>query len=351
MKTVFFGPFIGEFGWELLYWQGWVRKVCKEEYRGYRKIASSFPGREPFYPYVDEFWPHPQEILDYKISSRGYITDFWRNNFPRPEDRISSQERFEVEPIIRGLLERYKKVLPSDTLYYIPFKMNYYTKDNLWFGVNYPERPISNNDFVTKNIPFQYQCLEEILPTWRGKEFFRQIYNEGKNLIAIFPRYRRFRRPDKNWDQKNYDELIELLQQYCGDRYNIAIFGEPTGAFYAGGVPKNTLDLINIPDEVRMDVQVAALKRTVLALGSMSGAILFALACRVPAVTWGYLKQMPRYYQENFLGTDLIYYPRIKASPRKIFYFCSVILEKKFSLFVKIIPFINIINNAGLKTY
>jgi hypothetical protein len=52
-KVVIFGPFVGEFGWELLFWQGWVRKVSRSEFRDYWKVAVSYPGREVFYPDVD----------------------------------------------------------------------------------------------------------------------------------------------------------------------------------------------------------------------------------------------------------------------------------------------------------
>lgn len=327
MKTVFFGPFIGELGWELLYWQGWVRKVCQGEYKNYRKIASSFPGREAFYPYVDEFWPHPKEILNYKISQRDYITDFWRNGFPNPD---AGKPYPNFEPVIRGLLKEYKQNLPEDTLCYVPFDINYYQKDNIQFGVS--------KDFLTQSIPFKYQLLELIAPTKKGEDAFKKIYRGEKKLIAIFPRCRETQRPDKNWLREKYDILIDLLQQAYGDKYKIAILGEPGGAFYTDGTPKDTLDLINVPSELRMDIQVAALKRTDLVLGGISGAILFALACGVPCITWGYFGEMYRYYKENFLRTKLIYHPIIKVSPQKIFRLCSAVLDGKSSLFIKSIP-------------
>ena len=345
MKTVFFGPFIGEFGWELLYWQGWVRKVCKNEYKDYRKIASSFPGREAFYPYVDEFWPHSKEILSLKISNRNYITDFWKNGFPRLHNLGCKDKSDSKYPnfgdAVGNLLNKYKQRLPDDTLYYVPFRMNHYERDKIKFGVEYPENPNGNKDFITESIPFKYQCLEPIVPTDKGRKAFEEIYTENKKLIAIFPRCRKVRRPDKNWSREKYDVLINLLQKHYGERYKIAIFGEPGGAFYTDRVPQNTLDLINVSPELRMDIQVAALKRAVLALGSMSGAILFALACGAPAITWGDLEQMSRYYKENFLGTKFIYYPEMKVSPRKIFKFCSVTLDNKNSLFVCFVPFVN----------
>jgi len=41
MKTVFFGPFVGEFGWEMLYWHAWVNKVSKNKlYVAQKKICN-----------------------------------------------------------------------------------------------------------------------------------------------------------------------------------------------------------------------------------------------------------------------------------------------------------------------
>ena len=57
---MFFGSFIGEFGWELEHWQGWVRAVCQEFFINHRVIVSSRQEYATLYPYADEFWPLPR---------------------------------------------------------------------------------------------------------------------------------------------------------------------------------------------------------------------------------------------------------------------------------------------------
>ena len=42
---IFAGPFVGEFGWELVFWHGWLRKIKKDLYPNSFFIVSSFPGR------------------------------------------------------------------------------------------------------------------------------------------------------------------------------------------------------------------------------------------------------------------------------------------------------------------
>lgn len=334
-KTVFFGPFVGEFGWELLFWQGWVRKVCKTTYKDYRKIASSFAGREAFYPYVDEFWAHPDQITSVKVSQRHYISDMWKEGFPVPDIKVSYPN---FGPIAEALLEKYKKTLPEDTVYYVPFYTNRDNENDFSFGVKEFKNDKGALVFEAHPIPFSKQDLESIKPTQKGKEAFKNIYSDNQKIIAIFPRNRAVRRPDKNWTKENYDELINLLQKKYGNQYKVAVFGEPGGAFYVDGVPEGVLDLINVPKELRMDIQVVALQNSVLALGSMSGAILFALACGTPSITWGYFNQLARYYKENFINTKFIYWPQIKVSPKIIFKYSKVILENKSPLFMKVTP-------------
>lgn len=341
MKTVFFGPFIGEFGWELSFWQGWVRKVCKGEFKDYRKIAASFPGRQPFYPYVDEFWSLPESFLKLGISGHGYYTDGWRGGYPGrqfetytlrsvlgPLRRLRRPHRIwvekpvdapDVEPQAEAMLVEFKQRLPEDTIYFVPWKWDRYGPDGLEFGLRIPQgvRPTSDVP-VIKHIDFRYQLLEYLEPTPEGERTFRQIVLDERRLIAIFPRCRAIRRADKNWAREKYVELIQRLQSAWPD-FLVAVFGEPGGAYFADGVPGGCLGLIHVQPDRRMDIQVAALKRCVMALGSMSGAMLVALAAGCPALIWGLASSQARYHRENFMGTPMIYYTELDPSVNTVF--------------------------------
>jgi len=60
MKTLFAGPFIGEFGWELFNWQGYIRKMA-ENYD--RVIVSSRKNRKILYEdFCDEFVPYEVDV-------------------------------------------------------------------------------------------------------------------------------------------------------------------------------------------------------------------------------------------------------------------------------------------------
>lgn len=345
MKTVFFGPFVGEFGWELTYWQGWVRDVSRTIFQDYHKIVSSHAGRYPLYPDADEFWPNPDWLSARNYSQRGYITDYWKKGLPIASNKVLKYRfgifpRYTTVPVraekkqqdaslpILDLLDAYKKNLPSDTVYFTPFLLNKCPKYNISFGTYVSPNPNSDSDFQPYRIDLKYQVLEKIKPTTKGKEAFFSLRKDKKKIIAIFPRKRDYRRPNLNWSQDKYSYLIKSLQQHFSNCV-VAIFGEQGGAYYADGVPEGCLDLINVDSLIRMDIQVAALEESVLALGGLSGAIMFALACGCPSLTFGLPELKIRYYQENFLGTKFVYFPFMQAEPEEIFRLAEGMINSK----------------------
>lgn len=55
--VVFFGPWIGEFGWEIMTWQAWCRAEAKKYEKAY---VCSFSDMAPLYQDFAEFVPHDQ---------------------------------------------------------------------------------------------------------------------------------------------------------------------------------------------------------------------------------------------------------------------------------------------------
>ena len=63
MSTIFFGPWIGEFGYELSYWIGECRAI-RDRYPNHKAVASSYFGRGRLYDFVDEFLPHSIDSIN-----------------------------------------------------------------------------------------------------------------------------------------------------------------------------------------------------------------------------------------------------------------------------------------------
>jgi hypothetical protein len=307
MKTVFFGPFVGEFGWELLFWHGWVRRLCRTRYKDYYRIACSFPGRYPFYPEVDEFWPLPKEFLQIPISPRNYMTDYWIAGQPKAD---AGEALPDVWPRLLSVIEDFKKKLPEDTEFIHPWVFRYDREDRRYYGVD--------KDFNTYAPPYSKQVLEKLEPTQIGVEEFKKILKKDEKLIALFPRKKIFRRPDKNWQKEKYEILIKLIQKEL-PCYKVAILGEPDGAFFFDGVPEGCIDLINVNPNQRMDIQLAALKQSELAIGSQSGAITFALNAGCKALSWGLPKGERAFTKENYISSPLFFLPHPNPSVRLVF--------------------------------
>jgi hypothetical protein len=327
--TVVFGPFVGEFGWEFKFWQGWVRRMCRGPYAEHRRIVASFPGRRVFYGDADDFWPHPKEIAADRISSLGYITDYWRGGWPRPNRRYEKRSFFgrrrwvketiesatpvpDVEPQLLALLAEYRAALPPDTTWLLPWRMNE-LPGGLTFGAGYPDAPKQDEDFVQYSIPFHEQQLEPLVPTSAGRRALADIGGDSGPLVAIFPRRRRLRRPDKNWNQDRWDGLLTALRARV-PHLRIAILGEPGGSFYEESVPTGCLDLINVAPDVRLDAQIAVLQRAHVAVGPVSGALLIAQASGAPTVQWDYPGRLHVARAVNFFDTPMVNLENIDPS-------------------------------------
>lgn len=91
MDTLIVGPWVGEFGWELLSWQGWVRVVAKN----YKHVVVSAPrGHEVLYEMATVLIPH----------SLGGTKDCWRGlsldtfELSKVEKRLSAYKGDRLRP-------------------------------------------------------------------------------------------------------------------------------------------------------------------------------------------------------------------------------------------------------------
>jgi hypothetical protein len=347
-KTVFFGPFIGEFGWEIAYWQGWVRRVCREEFKDYRKIASSFPGREPFYPEVDEFWPVSEEFQALEYSAHAYYTDGWRGGLPGVQfvaqiprknfvdgrveieyvDQWSEKplDGEDIEPLALAMLAEFEARLPDDARVIVPWKFNQYDADGIEFGVRLDDEDLPYSQSggprprISLKIHLNHQTPELLKPTAIGRDLFASIIGkDDRPLIALFPRKRDTRRPDKNWPKEKYDQLIPWLQSEY-PHYVVAIFGIPGGSEYVDVAPPGCIDLINISDQHRTDIQLAGLGRSVFATGAGTGGHLLSVYAGCPTIFWS--KSFPQTKPKseifiemrelNPLKTPMYFYPNLQ---------------------------------------
>jgi hypothetical protein len=354
-KVVIFGPFVGEFGWELLFWQGWVKKACRELYVDHYKVAVSYPGRGPFYPDVDEFIPLPDYLFTTGLSARNYICDGWIDGFPgsalsyrwnfinawkdviqgkRPH-KTAIEKKWEgpsIFPLVSTFCDELDQKFSSNAeVHFVsPWRMN--EIGGLHFGWRNPSDLTlygrSNN--VTK-IEFKDQILERIHPIGE----YKHQYIGSKSKVAVFPRKRGFRREDKNWGEDKYRKLIGSLQD---SGYEVAILGDKNGAYFVNNPPNGVVDLVNIEDSERLNTHLHYLTNASYAIGAMSGATLMALAAGTPTVIFGYPNEQMRYHYENYLNTPLFYISEMDPTVNEV-----INAVNKLAAYIKWQPFKDLI--------
>lgn len=336
-KKILFGPFVGEFGWEILFWQGWVKRIIAFYGQDvYEYYVCGYSGRKALYPDCVNFIDLPKDFISKGYSARGYIMDGWFNGYPGylplKIGKSTSPERLEVNLLHKNnhIIQILKNI-----------KSNIYEKKTRYNANIYSEVEIIANSIVKKyEIDVVYSPYKIIKDPLSGYAFgtniedvknqfysnkikmnaVKFIYQDTscigtknvylptkEKIICIFPRNRAQRRSDKNWTKDKYIELINGLQKAANNK--IYLLGEPGSCYFDDQVPPKCIDYINI--DSRVEKQIEILNKCNLAIGSMSGAILFALACGAKTVTWGYEEEQERYYIENFTNSDLTYVSNI----------------------------------------
>ena len=336
-KKILFGPFIGEFGWEILFWQGWVKRIIATYGQDlYEYYVCSYGGRKALYPDCVNYIELPQSFILKRYSARGYIVDGWLNGYPgylplkigesispeKLEVNLHNKNKLhiqilkdiksrlfekkttyindiysEVEIISKNIIDLHK----IDTVY-SPYKIIKDPFSGYEFGTNIQNirAKFYSNKIKMNAVKFKFQDT-----TYIGNK--NNYLPTEEKIICIFPRSRAKRRSDKNWSKEKYTDLIYFLQKTTTNK--IYLLGEPGSCYFDDQVPSGCIDYINI--ESRVEKQIEILNKCNLAVGSMSGAILFALACGAKTVTWGYEEEQERYHIENFTNSDLTYISNI----------------------------------------
>ncbi len=327
MNKIIIGPFLGELGWETLYWSG----ICNQYINKFdfsEIYVICIKGHEGFYPYAKNFFYVPDKYVPPAVSQNAYILDNWINGYPGKATKKINLIR-SLRTSIRNL--SFKKIYQEK-----PYLSggNLYDEINSWLSDLLSRNNLKNCKHLN---PLDESCIDEIglgtkyingIPKIIRPSIYRSygfsphidkelIPEDIKNTIqakdiAIFPRYRKERRPDKNSSEDFYVDLINNINSKYPDR-NIFLIGAPGGAYFVDKKIPGTIDLINLPAEVessRLLIHMYVLNNIYLSLGSISGAILLALSCGSNAITWGEKEQFNRYHIENICLNKLMYIPK-----------------------------------------
>jgi len=244
-KAVIFGPWVGEFGWELFAWQGHIRQIAKSfDF----VIVIGRPGNNFLYnDFSDIFVPFdpPPGTTDSHTNSAFNISSF-------------NIQQFMQSTVDNSILAKYNWV------YLPPVKIGH---------------PPYNHWRASTNIsPFG-----EICPDYR---FLRSADNFCSIDIVIHARSRSIREID-NWDIDNWNKLVKALS---AKSLSVASIGTSEQSKHIDG----TLDMRGSS----IDKTIGLLNSAKCIVGSSSGPMHLATLSGCPQVVWtsNYRQNYSRYH-------------------------------------------------------
>lgn len=243
MKKLIAGPWVGEFGWELFAWQGYIRALSRN-FEQTTIIAR--PGAKPIYEdFCDEFYEH--------TPNGGIVDSFFMHGVDFGKD-------------FKKVVKDNKIELDSDTTLLTPRR------------IGLP--------------PFTHFSQPVIF----GKHIIKPEYKiygskQSESYDYVFHiRNRESVRPADNWSMQNWQELQELL----GDKKIACIGTKAESGWIEGADDKRDIELSELFD---------LLHNTQCAFGSSSGPMHLASLCNTPHVVWSIPNNKVR-YEENWNPHD-----------------------------------------------
>ena len=339
MKTVIFGPFIGEFGWELSYWHGWVRKLAQTHYSKHKIVVSSYKRSYPLYSdFINEFVPISDELIKKNYICSGYFPD------PRNFSDIEKKEFLHLyKQEIKRLQEKYvgevkiithypqrkrkhlsqlifllKKVIPL-------FKESELDKQNPYPGLiikNYIKYLFFNekNSWDVQTPPGIFQKHIKLSPSTESKKKISLLINNDidSKFVTIFAR-NLLKRKDKNWKEQYWKIFVKLLV----DDLDLKVFlcGLSNASFLEDFSYRNVYNTIGFDKKDILDLQIACLNRSNFSIHSLSGTIVLSMQCEVKTFFFGDGRYEKRFKEDNLLNSNFRYYTDegLNPDPYKLF--------------------------------
>jgi|TARA_R110002153_G_C13328922_1_gene497731 hypothetical protein len=262
-KLIIFGPWVGEFCYELSWWVPEIRKMRNTTYKDHDAVAISFNGRKILYEdFTQNYIPIPKELDDtliYPATCGEHVNG---------RDIIPQNIRDFVGEVVKKYEEQYNEVVV-------------YTPNN--------------------NIPFNYQRVmsDEIFGELKHynasptiiSEIKKEItFNNNRKTIAIMARIRH--RLGKvchlDWNPKHWETFIKYLIEDL--KVNVVMIGiRQKENSSAGGslVFNNSKYIKNIifEGEDSVERQIALLQSTQCSIYGASGTAVFPFFTQTPTFT------------------------------------------------------------------
>jgi len=269
---IVFGPFIGEFGWEIMRWSGFVKWYKNSNSNKSIVAATRTTSKDLYYDYVDDIFTF--NIQDDYIKCKPDM--YGNHNF--------HNDRYQL------IINNIKSKFPD--YYIVEPKIgkgcrNYISKSNMIFDFS----PHIDNKKIVSNIISSHL---------------------NKKVLVISSRFRKDSGIIRNWSEDNWLKLFNMINNK--NEYLVFITGVGNSYIKA---PKNYKSFINIEDIVTSNnssvigLTIECIKKSFVTVGSQSAIPLLSNFLNVPTIIWGHEKQRHQ-VNENYNNTKCIFIDDMK---------------------------------------
>ena len=275
-KVIIFGPWCGEFSYELSWWNPEIRKIKNDDFKDWHAVHIGFKGRRAMYKdFIDDYIPYPkklEETLKYPAVGGEHIIDVG--------EVIPDQLKDFMYKIVESYQEEYDEVRP-------------YMSDPTSFNNSkriYDEEPFG--EYI--NYKVNSKMYDEI------KTKIDNYFSNGKDTIALMARIRDRNRGENtggcylNWNTDSWEIFLDRVINELDTNIvviSISTNGSGGGAMSFEGTKlyennKDRLMVINFDDDDdSLDRQLALLKVTKCSIYGASGAAVLPFFIKTPTFT------------------------------------------------------------------
>ncbi|MBC8147440.1 MAG: sugar nucleotide-binding protein [Bacteroidetes bacterium] len=281
-KLVIFGPWCGEFSYELSWWIPEIRKKRLEEYKDYDAIHIGFIGRGILYrDFIDQYMPYTKEIED----TLKYPATYGEHIPNTPRDGITPTLEEYTNSIVELMNSEYDEI--------VVYQPNTHPINQ--------SRTLAENPYgIYKSYDISKVRVDDM--AMRMELFFGD--NRERVAIVARTRYRDQKTPNVNnedWNPDRWEKFVERLITEMD--LNIVVI-EIERKYSRGGSLKfdllwdkypNRIMKINV-DNVDYSVreQIAILKNTKCSIYGSTGAVVLPFFVNTPVFTQQCVNNAPR---------------------------------------------------------
>jgi hypothetical protein len=263
-NKILFGPFLGEFGWEISRWSGFVRWYCKN-YPDKQFVISTREGSKDFY---------------YNLGKHVKLETFTlKNDYTK-----------KIKPSCYRIIGKLSKNAKNH-------QINYCKNKYLDYYIFHPFNQRCKKNLFHKNYyDFNFELPKEYV------DFIKNIKDKYPNrkLITIAARHRKDI-TRRNWKEDYWEKLFNFIEK--SDDYYSIILGNKNSIYYSNNKRKNILYLsdLNKTKNVPIGLTIETMKQSELVVAPQTGSIILANAIGIPTLFWGH--EIKRHaVMENYSG-------------------------------------------------